>query len=394
MADQAQTYNGYCVKCKEKRDFEGNVEVSQDRHEHGQGQVPGLRDDSQPHPRQGQGLTRYGSPGEGAAGGHPSPCRVRAAAAACRLPTSATGRLWTTRQFLWTTPDRARAPVDNDRTRQRGHGHDSCHDRTTALAPPAPCCPASTRLWRDRHTLQLGARPRPAVLLEVADPRAARLLDLLDGTRSERAVLDARGAGAASTADDARTLLDTLRAAGLVVAAAHACSRRDLTGPVRARLAGEADALALAAARTPRAHPPQVLRRRRAARVLVTGAGRLGGADRASRWPRPASVTSIPTWTAGSEPADLVGTGLTAADVGRTAAAAVRRAARPDRPGHRDRRRSGAAGPTWWSRSAPTGRPRCSPPDTPSAASRTCWSACATAYRWSARWSGRRSAPA
>ncbi|MBX7265353.1 hypothetical protein KIF24_04340 [Micromonospora sp. Llam7] len=29
MADQAQTtYNGYCVKCKEKRDFEGRVEVS------------------------------------------------------------------------------------------------------------------------------------------------------------------------------------------------------------------------------------------------------------------------------------------------------------------------------------------------------------------------------
>jgi hypothetical protein len=24
----ATTYNGYCVKCKEKRDFEGNVEVS------------------------------------------------------------------------------------------------------------------------------------------------------------------------------------------------------------------------------------------------------------------------------------------------------------------------------------------------------------------------------
>jgi ssDNA-binding Zn-finger/Zn-ribbon topoisomerase 1 len=22
------TYNGYCVKCKEKRDFQGNVEVS------------------------------------------------------------------------------------------------------------------------------------------------------------------------------------------------------------------------------------------------------------------------------------------------------------------------------------------------------------------------------
>jgi hypothetical protein len=28
VADQAQTYNGYCVKCKEKRDFEGTVAVS------------------------------------------------------------------------------------------------------------------------------------------------------------------------------------------------------------------------------------------------------------------------------------------------------------------------------------------------------------------------------
>lgn len=28
MADKAQTYNGYCVKCKEKRDFEGTVQVS------------------------------------------------------------------------------------------------------------------------------------------------------------------------------------------------------------------------------------------------------------------------------------------------------------------------------------------------------------------------------
>ena len=26
--DVADTYNGYCVKCKEKRDFQGTVEVS------------------------------------------------------------------------------------------------------------------------------------------------------------------------------------------------------------------------------------------------------------------------------------------------------------------------------------------------------------------------------
>jgi Domain of unknown function (DUF5679) len=28
VADKAQTYSGYCVKCKEKREFEGHVEVS------------------------------------------------------------------------------------------------------------------------------------------------------------------------------------------------------------------------------------------------------------------------------------------------------------------------------------------------------------------------------
>ncbi|MGH3681910.1 MAG: DUF5679 domain-containing protein [Natronosporangium sp.] len=28
MAETAQTYNGYCVKCKAKRDFEGTVAVS------------------------------------------------------------------------------------------------------------------------------------------------------------------------------------------------------------------------------------------------------------------------------------------------------------------------------------------------------------------------------
>lgn len=28
MANQTATYTGYCVKCKEKRDFEGHIEVS------------------------------------------------------------------------------------------------------------------------------------------------------------------------------------------------------------------------------------------------------------------------------------------------------------------------------------------------------------------------------
>lgn len=28
MAEKTDTYNGYCVKCKEKRDFEGQVAVT------------------------------------------------------------------------------------------------------------------------------------------------------------------------------------------------------------------------------------------------------------------------------------------------------------------------------------------------------------------------------
>ncbi|NED53638.1 hypothetical protein G3I24_22395, partial [Micromonospora aurantiaca] len=78
--------------------------------------------------------------------------------------------------------------------------------------------PGLTRLWRDRHTLQLGEPPGRAVLLEMSSPGTARLLDLLDGTRSERAVLAGAG-GARVPPDEARALLDTLRGAGLVVPA-------------------------------------------------------------------------------------------------------------------------------------------------------------------------------
>jgi hypothetical protein len=125
-----------------------------------------------------------------------------------------------------------------------------------AALPRPTLLPGLTRLWRDRHTLQLGVEPSRAVLLEVANPRAARLLDLLDGTRSERCIL--LHAQAASVGpDDARSLLDALRTAGLVVPA-HTLLPRDLTGPARARLAAEAGALALAAP-TLAGTPAQVL---------------------------------------------------------------------------------------------------------------------------------------
>jgi hypothetical protein len=36
----AETYNGYCVKCKEKRDFQGEVSVSESGRRMAKGQCP------------------------------------------------------------------------------------------------------------------------------------------------------------------------------------------------------------------------------------------------------------------------------------------------------------------------------------------------------------------
>ncbi|MBB5824482.1 hypothetical protein [Micromonospora carbonacea] len=189
--------------------------------------------------------------------------------------------------------------------------------------------PGLTRLWRDRHTLQLGLEPGRAVLVEVANPRAVRVLDLLDGTRSERLVL-AHAAGADVARDEARGLVDALCAAGLVVPA-HTLLPRDLAGPARRRLSAEAGALAFAAPTLP-GTPAQVLRRRRAARVLVTGGGRLGAPVAVAL--AQAGVGHVRPDLAGPVcPADLVGTGLAAADLGRPLAAALRDAVDRVAPG-------------------------------------------------------------
>jgi bacteriocin biosynthesis cyclodehydratase domain-containing protein len=98
------------------------------------------------------------------------------------------------------------------------------------------------------------------------------VLDLLDGTRPERAVVaEAARRGIAEAA--VRDLLDRLYAADLVVGA-HTLLPPNLPDPVRRRLTAEAAALALRGHDAP-ATPAQILRRRRAARVVITGQGRL-----------------------------------------------------------------------------------------------------------------------
>jgi bacteriocin biosynthesis cyclodehydratase domain-containing protein len=132
--------------------------------------------------------------------------------------------------------------------------------------------PGLRRLWRGRYRLQLGLDPAHAVVLELPDPAIARVLDLLDGTRPERAVL-AEAARRGIAEPTARDLLDRLYTAGLVVGA-HTLMPHNLPDAVRRRLSAEAAALALRGHDAP-ATPAQTLRRRRGARVVVTGQGRL-----------------------------------------------------------------------------------------------------------------------
>jgi hypothetical protein len=124
-------------------------------------------------------------------------------------------------------------------------------------------------LWRDRHTVQLGTDPRRAVVLEFADPALARVLDLLDGSRTDRAVVrEAAALGVPESATE--VLLGTLRDCGLTVDSASLMPP-GLPEPIRRRLANEVAALALRGEGT----PATAIRRRAAARVLITGYGRL-----------------------------------------------------------------------------------------------------------------------
>lgn len=159
--------------------------------------------------------------------------------------------------------------------------------------------PHMRRLWRDPNTLQLGTDPSLATVLELGNPAMARVLDLLDGTRSEPVVV-AAAAEYGVKAHEAEALLATLHDGGLLVGG-RALLPVGLTDNQRERMAREAGALALAGLRAgpaPVPAPPQVkprrsgaaslalppdpgtpaemLRRRAAARVLVAGHAWLG----------------------------------------------------------------------------------------------------------------------
>jgi bacteriocin biosynthesis cyclodehydratase domain-containing protein len=154
----------------------------------------------------------------------------------------------------------------------------ACYGMRTEPSPPVAALarptllPGLRRLWRSPRSLQLGVDPARAVVLDLPTPGTARVLDLLDGTRSQRQVIDdARRHGIGEA--DARTLIEHLHTAGLVLGA-HALLPRTFPEPMRRRLAAEAAALALRGTGAP-ATPAQILRRRATARIVVTGGGLL-----------------------------------------------------------------------------------------------------------------------
>ena len=198
--------------------------------------------------------------------------------------------------------------------------------------------PGLPRVWRGSHTLQLGLDPGRALLLDLPDPRAARVLDLLDGTRSERAVLRA-AIGWHVPPEQARVLIDTLRLAGLLLPGPSFLPA-SLPATTRRRLAPEAAALALA--RPPRQIPPEgstasqrparILQRRVSARISVAGRGRLGAPIAVAL--AEAGVGHVhPDLPGAVTEADLPGGPLRPADLGLPRRAAIAAAVQRAAPG-------------------------------------------------------------
>lgn len=224
--------------------------------------------------------------------------------------------------------------MDNDTTPQpRG---DTLSLMTRTPLPRPTLIPGLPRIWRSPDELQIGLDPAHAVLLHLPDPRTAQVLDLLDGRRPERIVL-LRAAELGVPPEDARALLDLLHTAGLVLPS-PALLPATLPADLRHRLSAEAAALALDAAgrdtggARAEESPARIFRRRRAARVVVSGRGRLGATIAVAL--AESGVGHVhPDLSGVVGPDELAGAPLEPADVGSPRRAAVTAAIQRTVPG-------------------------------------------------------------
>lgn len=132
--------------------------------------------------------------------------------------------------------------------------------------------PALRRGWRDRETVQYGVAPAHAVLLGPMGDATAAFMELMDGTRSmERLKQEAHRLGLAPQTPD--KLTERLTTAGVLD---DATADRAASAAVTDRLRPDLASLSVV-----HREPGGAVRRlaaRRAARVQVRGAGRVGAA--------------------------------------------------------------------------------------------------------------------
>jgi hypothetical protein len=103
--------------------------------------------------------------------------------------------------------------------------------------------PGLSRLWRDETAVQLGTDPSRAIVIELPDAGAARVLDLLDGSRTERAVL--RDAGTLGVPRDVTVaMISALRTANVLIGT-ESLIPSSMPETVRRRLLTEAAAIAM-----------------------------------------------------------------------------------------------------------------------------------------------------
>ena len=138
---------------------------------------------------------------------------------------------------LWTTAQRSRLMCQRHRMTSRVSPAGTGRGRLTLL-------PGLSRLWRDETAVQLGTDPSRAIVIELPDAGAARVLDLLDGSRTERAVL--RDAGALGVPRHVTSaMISALRTANVLIGT-ESLVPSSMPETVRRRLLTEAAAIAMA----------------------------------------------------------------------------------------------------------------------------------------------------
>lgn len=189
--------------------------------------------------------------------------------------------------------------------------------------------PVLRRVERDGRTLQFGVHPLRAVVLTGVEPPVRRLIDGLDGARTLRQAVASSGLDEASALE----VVARLAAHGLIEdAAARPEPLADLPLAERDRLRPDLDRLAL----TSTDGGMSAMSARRAARIRVYGAGRVGA--RVVTLLAAAGVGHICVVDPGTATwGDVVPGGLGRAETGTTreeaAVLAARRISPPSTPG-------------------------------------------------------------